>query len=208
MIRKNFLRDYEFSLLLGHSLISYESSKLNTDNTALVILDMQGFFLDKSSSAFIPSATSITGSIISMMDAFTQSRKPVIITRHINNESNAGMMKERFSKIINSESEMSLIDSRFKREGVEILEKTQFNAFYNSQLEHYLNNGNINKIILTGVMTERCVSTTAREAFVRGYEVIIPVDCTATYYREVYESALLSLSNSVAALTLVEDIDV
>ncbi|MFO8062521.1 MAG: isochorismatase family cysteine hydrolase [bacterium] len=208
MIRNNFLKDYDFSLLLGHSLIRYDSSKINTDNTALIVVDMQRFFTDTSSPAFIPSASTITGSISALMEAFTQSRKPVILTRHINNEGNAGMMKERYSKLITSESELSLIDSCFIRDGVKTVEKTQFNAFYNSQLEEYLRNADISRVILTGVMTERCLSTTAREAFVRGYEPIIPVDCTATYYRQVYESALISLSNSVAELSLMGDIDV
>jgi len=45
-------------------------------------------------------------------------------------------------------------------------------------------------LILTGVTTEVCVQTTAREANDRGFEIAVLEDCVASYFPEFQKSAL------------------
>ena len=52
---------------------------------------------------------------------------------------------------------------------------------------------------MTGVMTNMCCETTARSAFVRGFEVIMPVDATAAYNYEFHLATFLNMSYMFAA---------
>lgn len=53
---------------------------------------------------------------------------------------------------------------------------------------------------MTGVMTNVCCETTAREAFVRGYRVFFSTDATATVDSELHEATLKTLAYGFAYL--------
>ncbi|MHA1911130.1 MAG: hypothetical protein ACTSYA_05470, partial [Candidatus Kariarchaeaceae archaeon] len=71
------------------------SKKITFDitNSSLLILDMQKYFLNESSHAFIPSAPAIVPNLISLIDLFLKHERPVFITQHLNTESDAHQMK-------------------------------------------------------------------------------------------------------------------
>ncbi|XXG60368.1 hypothetical protein AAC387_Pa04g2295 [Persea americana] len=58
----------------------------------------------------------------------------------------------------------------------------------------------IEEVIITGVMTNLCCETTARDAFVRGFRVFFSTDATATSSREMHEATLLNLGYGFAYL--------
>lgn len=74
--------------------------------------------------------------------------------------------------------------------GEVVLDKPGKGAFYGTDLETILRAKSITQLILTGVTTEVCVQSTAREANDRGFECLILSDCTGSYFPEFYESAL------------------
>jgi len=71
-----------------------------------------------------------------------------------------------------------------------VLDKPGKGAFYQTDLELLLKNKNISTLIVCGVTTEVCVHTTVREANDRGFECVVPADCTASYFPEFHEVAL------------------
>jgi nicotinamidase-related amidase len=75
-------------------------------------------------------------------------------------------------------------------EGEVVLDKPGKGAFYGTDLETILRANGITHLILTGVTTEVCVQSTAREANDRGFECLILSDCTGSYFPEFYRSAL------------------
>ncbi|MHA1167787.1 MAG: isochorismatase family protein, partial [Candidatus Hodarchaeales archaeon] len=48
--------------------------------------------------------------------------------------------------------------------------------------------------------------STARSAFIRGYEVFFAVDGTATYNENFHEATLLNLSHGFSTLVLIKDL--
>jgi isochorismate hydrolase len=55
-------------------------------------------------------------------------------------------------------------------------------------------------------MTHLCCETTARSAFMRGLQVFIAVDGTATYSEAFHRASLLNLSHGFALPVLVDEI--
>lgn len=60
-----------------------------------------------------------------------------------------------------------------------VVDKPGTGAFYSTDLYHVLVTKGIENVILTGVTTGVCVSTTAREAADRGFNVLVLDDCCA-----------------------------
>lgn len=75
-------------------------------------------------------------------------------------------------------------------EGEVILDKPGKGSFYATDLETILRSRGITHLVMTGVTTEVCVQSTAREANDRGFESLILSDCTGSYFPEFHESAL------------------
>lgn len=79
------------------------------------------------------------------------------------------------------------------RDGEVVVHKHRFSAFQGGDLELVLRSTGIRTLIMTGVATNVCVETTAREAFVRDYYIVFVEDCTATYRKEDHEQTLSNI---------------
>jgi isochorismate hydrolase len=178
--------------------------KLN--EAALLITDMQKYFLNKTSHAYIPSAEAIIPNIKSLINLFIKNNSPVILTRHIDFQSNSNLMLKWWRGSIEKEDELSKLIADFNELSAIIIEKTQYDAFYKTTLEDLLLKRGISQLVITGVMTHLCCETTARAAFVRGFTVFFPIDATATYNEEFHRATLLNLSHGFAIPVLSKEL--
>lgn len=183
----------------------YRKINFNILESALIVTDMQDYFLNKNSHAYIPASESIIEDISELVSVFRKNSRPVIFTRHINTKENAGMLSGWWSDII-TEDNFSGITDKFDTAGADIITKTQYDAFYKTELEDYLKSRQVKSVVITGVAAHLCCETTARAAFVRGFEVFFPADCTATYDEEFHLSALRNLSHGFAHVIRSSDL--
>jgi len=197
---------------------------LDPEKAALLVLDMQNYFLDPSSHAFTPSAPAIVPNINKLFSLAEKFKMEIVFTRHVNNNKNAGMMGSWWKDLIaegswesaisktvgrydgNSESPVRnviMVDGKTESpvrdvimveiENSITITKNQYDAFYNTDLEEYLRSKKVEQVIITGVLTNLCCESTARSAFVRGFEVFFPMDATAAYNREFHLSTFRNL---------------
>jgi bifunctional isochorismate lyase/aryl carrier protein len=176
------------------------------ERVALLVLDMQKYFIDKSSHAFVPSAPAIVPKIKRLVQAFAKSNLPIISTRHLNSEYDALMMSRWWKDVIIESNPLSEIVTELASPNAAVIKKTQYDAFYRTQLEDLLRGMGVEKLVVTGVMTHLCCETTARSAFVRGFVVFIPVDGTATYNEDFHFATYLNLSHGFAVPVLSDEI--
>ena len=92
--------------------------------------------------------------------------------------------------LVRGEYGHDFIDELRPKEGEIVLDKPGKDAFYATDLELILQNKGIKSLIVCGVTTEVCVQTTCRAANDRGYELVVPSDCTASYFKEFYQTTL------------------
>jgi len=172
--------------------------------SALLILDMQNFFHDNKSHAFIPSGNAIIKPIQSLANIFKSNNRPVIVTRHINTKKDAKQMDAWWRDLLTDDNDLSQLIAECDIPQAELIIKSQYDAFYETKLNEILHHHNIEQLIITGVMTHLCCETTARSAFVRGYNVFFPIDGTAAYNEEFHISTLTNLAHGFANITLIE----
>jgi isochorismate hydrolase len=173
---------------------------------ALLILDMQDYFLQPGSHAFTPSGPAIIPNINALVEAFSGQNLPVIFTRQLNTPEDAGVLKTWWHDMITAENPLSAISNQFDLSKGIVITKTQYDAFYNTALEKTLQNNNVQQVVICGVMTHLCCETTARSAFVHGFEVFFTIDGTASYNQEFHQASLLNLSHGFATPVLTSEI--
>ncbi len=176
------------------------------EKSALLILDMQKVFLSEKSHAFIPSSLALVMRIRKLAEIFQEIRLPIILTRHVNSEENAGLMMQWWKILIREEDEFSEIIPELNIPSAVLIQKTQYDGFYQTVLEKVLREKNVCQVVIAGVMTHLCCETTARSAFIRGFQVFFPIDGTATYSEDLHLSTLINLSHGFAVPVLMEEL--
>jgi isochorismate hydrolase len=176
------------------------------ERSALLVLDMQSYFLDPSSHAFVPSAEAVLPRVVSLANLYHAKDLPVVYTRHVNSPTDAHQMASWWQDLITRDNPLSRITPEFNPALGYIIEKSQYDAFHNTDLEEFLHSHKISQVVISGVMTHLCCETTARSAFMRGFEVFFLVDGTATYNELFHKASLINLSHGFAAMKLVAEI--
>ena len=194
--------------LLGSASDSNRRPRLEfrSADSALLVLDMQRFFLQESSRAFIPSAPSIVPGITRLIDAYRDAKRPIFFTQHLNTDKNARLMRQWWRDLIRPQDPLAQIIDELDTSAATIIIKSQYDAFYETNLAELLQVDRIGQLVICGVMTNLCCETTARSAFVRGFEVFFPVDATATYHADFHLASLKNLAFGFAQLTTIADI--
>ena len=75
-----------------------------------------------------------------------------------------------------------------------VINKTSSGAFNSTMLDQTLRNMGIESLIVSGVTTDVCVETTARDAADRGFQVIIAADGCSAFSPDLHRSALQAFS--------------
>jgi bifunctional isochorismate lyase/aryl carrier protein len=176
------------------------------ERSALLVLDMQAYFFDSSSHAFIPSAEAIQDGIVQLIEEYSAHGRPIFFTQQINTSSNAGMMSTWWKDLITSQNPLHKINPEINLSVGTLIQKSQYDAFYQTQLDELLHTRGVTQVVLCGVMTHLCCETTARSAFMHGFEVFFPVDGTATYNLAYHQASLLNLAHGFANLVLMKDL--
>jgi ureidoacrylate peracid hydrolase len=87
--------------------------------------------------------------------------------------------------------------------GDPIVTKHRYNGFHNTDLDTLLRARGIRTIVFAGVSTHCCVESTARDAFMRDYYVVVVDDATATYSKEAHETALKNIDSLFGEVTTI-----
>jgi nicotinamidase-related amidase len=183
-----------------------EDFKIDSGSVALIVIDMQRHFCDKASSFFVPGSDMLAAKLKSLVDAFRRGNRPVIFTRHIDSDEKGNLMLRWWSEKIREEDPMSQVLDVFEAGSSATVIKHQYDGFLNTNLEEMLREKGVRQVVIGGVLTNLCCETTARSAFMRGFEVYFIKDGTATFSKEMHEAALLNLSYGFAIMTTIGDV--
>ena len=187
-------KDNFLSYSRGHSR---KGIRFSPKGSALLVIDMQRFFLDSSSHAYVSGAPAIVANVEKLLEAYRDRSLPVVFTRHalLRNES-AGAMGRWWGEVLYEDNEMSAITPQLQPlPGETVLRKTRYSSFAKTDLEERLRNLDVSRLLITGVMTHLCCETTARDAFVRDFDVFFVTDGTATKNEDLHVSSLKTLSD-------------
>jgi nicotinamidase-related amidase len=172
-------------------------------NAALIIIDVQKGFDDASwGRRNNPGAEA---AIARLLGAWREAKRPIFHVQHLS--------KNPASPLRPGQRGVELKDEVKPLTGEAVITKHVNSAFIGTDLEDRLRRAGIKTVVLTGLCTDHCVSTTTRMAANLGFSAIVPADAAATFDRtghdgkvytadEIHRTALASLHGEFA--TVVE----
>ncbi len=89
-----------------------------------------------------------------------------------------------------------------------IVQKWRPSAFRSTNLDMVLRCNDIKTVILTGVITQGCVESTARDAMFHDYYTVIVQDSVATYKKDLHDASLKVMSSRFDMLNADELINI
>ena len=199
------------------------------ERTALMIIDMQRDFCDPSGymhtrGGDVEVARAIVPRIIRVREACQEAGIMVIHTREGHRPNLSDLPRNKRIKtakagaeigsegplgrlLIRGEHGWDFIDE-LKPEASEIvIDKVGTGAFHGTDLREVLARQGIENLIITGVTTGVCVSSTVREAADRGYNVLVLEDCCAEPDADNHRIAIQLLKIEGGYLSTISDAD-
>jgi ureidoacrylate peracid hydrolase len=183
--------------------------EIKKDAAALMVIDMQKFFLDPESPTFTCGGLAILPTLKRLIAAFRDTGRPVIYARHVHHPDkiDAGIMGWWWDGMcLEGSPESEVHDDIAPLPNEKVITKHRYSAFYNTDLETVLRCLKIEDLVISGIMTNMCCESTARDAYYRDYRVFFMADCTGSINEEMHLASLLNLAFGFAYVTTAGDI--
>lgn len=176
-------------------------AEIDSRHAALLVIDIQNFFRRI--------VQPILENIQKVIRFCRQKNIPIIFTQHGHTDpsSDVGVLGEWWGQVVlrGTEDWKFLPEIRIEPEDT-VLAKKRYSAFYETDLENLLRSKGIRDLIISGVMTNLCCETTARDAFMRDYRVFFLIDGTATGKDDHHLATLKNLGFGFAYLITSEEL--
>jgi len=87
-----------------------------------------------------------------------------------------------------------------------VIDKYKYSGFVSTYLDQFLKGNSIKTLVITGLATNVCVESTARDAFMRDYHVVVPEDLTEGSSPEAKGSSLSNIAMFFGEVVRSEDL--
>lgn len=181
---------------------------LDLSESVLIVIDMQDFFLDKRSHAYIPASELIVPNVRALIGRYRAKGMPVAFSRHLHKDGeDLGMMGKWWSDPMMESDPMTKLSDKMPVEDSDIvITKNRYSVFHDNNLAHTLREKGIEKVVITGVNTHLCCESTARSAFMLDFEVYFVIDGTATWEEDMHLASIKTCSDGFSVPVTTKEV--
>lgn len=186
---------------------------------ALIVIDMQNSFVHPEGAIArmgidMSAPRAAIPTVKRLVDAAHEVGVPVIFTRlqFKPDYSDAGLLTSLYTAMpdyqamIEGTWDAAIHDDLTPAENDYILDKTRYSAFIKTNLEDILQKEGADGVIMTGVTTNVCVESTARDAFQREYHVVLVSDAVAGNDPVTHNGTLESIKYCIGTVASADEV--
>jgi nicotinamidase-related amidase len=174
---------------------------ITVNNTAVIVVDMQKMWVHPRGARYLPMSEDIVPRIQELLRFCRSNRVPVLYlhTTKRKDLADVGIFADIKPQTHNPDDQWSNFEgspgAEFYEpvkpaEGDLLVKKFRYSGFYGTQLENLLRALGRDTIAITGVATNVCCDSTARDGAMRDFKVLFLSDCNASFSREEQEATL------------------
>lgn len=167
---------------------------METDKTALVVVDMQNSFASEEGKLFSEKSRDIIPDIAELIDEFGKDGL-VVYTQDTHTDEQFNQMDnydefERWGEhCIEGSWGHKIVDELRGKEDYKV-QKNTYDAFHNTNLDSILEDENIENVVIVGTLANVCVLHTASSAALNDYQTLVVEDLVGYIEEEDKEYAL------------------
>jgi nicotinamidase-related amidase len=165
--------------------------------SALVVIDMLNTYDFEDADKLVGSAKEVVPNIAALIDRARREEVPVI---YVND--NYGDWNSSVDELLENGLEgehPELVEPVRPPDDASFVIKARHSIFYGTPLEHLLATHDIDRLVMTGQVTEQCILYSALDAHVRGIDVAVPADAVAHIHEDLAEAALKMMETNMGA---------
>jgi nicotinamidase-related amidase len=167
-------------------------------DTALIVIDMLNAYDHEDAGPLVESVRRCLPRIVELRDEARERDDRLLVYVNDNYDRwDAG--REQLIKAAQDGEHPELIEPIAPDFPVPFLPKGRHSIYYQTALDHLLQVESVSKVILTGQVTEQCILYSALDAYLRGYEVIVPRDAVAHIHFDLADAALAMMERNMHA---------
>lgn len=200
---------------MGQIPVTTLKEKVDPTHTAILVIDVQNDFCSYEG-ALAKLGTDISmihrmlPSLIRFINYAREANAPIIYIQHINSdettspsllEKRIGLGRDRVSVCQKGTWGAQLFEELPINSSDFVVQKYRYSAFINTNLDLILRSHGIKTLIITGLSTNVCVESTARDGFMYDYFIVLPKDCLATTITSLHQPSLETLQRYFATVT-------
>lgn len=172
----------------------------NWERSALLVVDMQEFFLSPGSPAYMPQALPALAEAARLAGLFRDAGRPVLFTSHAHADPalDGGLLAKWWKKTCLAGTPEAEVSPVLAPRGGEVFRKCGYSAFTNPDLAGRLRELGVDSLVVAGLKTNLCAESTVRAAFDLGFMCIAAGDAMAARTQELHVASLASMADGFA----------
>jgi nicotinamidase-related amidase len=165
--------------------------------TALILVDMLNPYEHPDADRLAVGVESAVPAIGKLLGRAEEADTPVVYVNDNYGDwnSSAQQLTERAMQGAHPE----LVEPVLPRDGHSFVIKARHSIFYETPLEYLLDQMGVDRLVLTGQVTEQCILYSALDAHVRHFRIVVPTDAVAPIYEHLAEAALEMIERNLSA---------
>ncbi|HEX8101626.1 MAG TPA: isochorismatase family cysteine hydrolase [Solirubrobacteraceae bacterium] len=164
--------------------------------TALLVIDMLSTYDHEDADVLAESAAAAVPEIRALLDRAGEDTLVVYINDNFEAwEASREQLLEQALK----GKRPDLIEPIAPGADMPFLAKGRHSVFYQTALDHLLRARDIERLVMTGQATEQCILYSALDAYLRGFQIVIPTDAVAHIDDELAEAAIEMMRRNMSA---------
>jgi nicotinamidase-related amidase len=167
-------------------------------STALIVIDMLNPYDHEDAEPLMESAREALPSMRELIDG---ARRADMLTVYVNdNHGDWTAGRDRLTRRALAGAAPELVEPIAPPSDVPFIVKARHSVFYETQLEYLLRfQEGIDRLVLTGQVTEQCILYSALDAYVRHFRVAVPRTAVAHIHPDLAEAALRMMEENMRA---------
>jgi nicotinamidase-related amidase len=172
-------------------------SGLTPVRSALVVIDMLNRYEHEDAELLMESVREILPGLSSLVALARERGHFVVYVNDNYGDWTAG--RAELAEAAMSGPDPSLVEPILPPRDTPFVVKARHSAFYSTQLEYMLRQEGIERLVLSGQVTEQCILYSALDAYVRHFGVVVPADAVAHIREDLAQAALEMMETNMRA---------